>query len=112
MAKTYYCWRCKTEIPMLDDREWEEIEPLARQDIGEIKSYRMETHASVKEAIDTLPHRSCERYFQLTGHRERDPNNLWHHHLSHHGPECPACGHLLRTPRASFCANCGSKRQN
>ncbi|RYD21479.1 MAG: hypothetical protein EOP88_11170 [Verrucomicrobiaceae bacterium] len=107
MAKTYYCWRCKIPVPMLTDEEWAEVQPLVREDIGRIKEHRTATNMALPETIDTLRHESCERYFEITGVRERDPNVLYHHHLASHGRECPECGHLFRTPQASFCANCG-----
>ena len=107
MPKTYYCWRCKMPIPMLTDDEWAEVHPLLQNDIERIKAHRAETGLALKEALSTLRHRACERYLEITGFRETNPNAIWHHHLSGYGPECPKCGHLLRTSKASFCANCG-----
>ena len=31
------------------------------------------------------------------------------HHLSNYGPPCPECGKPFRTPKATFCAECGYK---
>ena len=92
---------------MLTDDEWAEIRPLLQTDIERIKEYRTETGIELREALDTLLHRACERYFEITGFTETNPNALWHHHLSCFGEECAKCGHLFRTPEASFCANCG-----
>lgn len=94
-------------IPMLTDEEWDEVRPLLQTDIQRIKSHREETGAGITEAINELRHAACERYFEITGFRETNPNALWHHYLSHFGFECPSCGYLLRTAKASFCANCG-----
>lgn len=34
---------------------------------------------------------------------------LLSHRISSYGPPCQKCGRLLRTPRATFCAECGFK---
>ncbi len=107
MAKTCHCWRCKMPVPMLTKEEWHEVGPLLELDIKRIKSHRQETGMELWEALATLRHQACEKYFEITGFRETNPNALWHHRLSVHGPACPSCGHLFRTPEASFCANCG-----
>jgi hypothetical protein len=96
---------------MLTDSEWAEVRPLLQSDIERIKSHRADTGIGLQEALATLRHSACERYFELTGFRETNPNSLWHHYLSLYGPECPQCGHLFRTARASFCANCGFSPQ-
>jgi rubrerythrin len=94
-------------IPMMTDSEWAEVRPLLQTDIEQIKQHRLETGIDLKTAIEAFRHAACERYFEITGFRETNPNALWHHHLSNYGPECPQCGHLFRTPQASFCAKCG-----
>ena len=109
MPKTYYCWRCKMPIPMLTDEEWAEVQPLLEMDIDDIKRTRIGAGMGLREAIDARAHRSCQRYFEITGVKETNPNALWHHRLSVYGPECQTCGHLFRTPHATFCANCGSR---
>jgi hypothetical protein len=95
---------------MLTDEEWDEIHPLIRFDTESIKTYRASTGASLKEATSVLSSQAFDRYFGMTGIRETNLNALWHHHLSLYGDECPSCGHLLRSPKASFCANCGRKK--
>lgn len=108
MPKTYYCWKCKRDIPMLTAAEWEIIEPLVKSDMEIIKEYRAETNCTLAEALDRLPFDSSELVFNWSGYRERSPSNFYHHRLSEWGHECVRCGHLLRTPEASFCANCGA----
>jgi hypothetical protein len=107
MPKTYYCWRCRMPIPMLTDAEWAEVHPLLQMDIQRIKAHRTESGLGLSETLSTSRHQPCDRYFEITGFRESNPNAIWHHVLSAYGPECPECGHLFRTSRASFCANCG-----
>lgn len=107
MPKIYYCWRCKVSIPMLTDKEWERVYPFIRFDIDRIKTHRIATGASLKEAISAVHCQAFELYYEITGFRETNINALEHHQLSQYGDECPTCGHLLRTPKASFCTNCG-----
>lgn len=93
MARTLYCWRCKMDIPMLDEREWEEVGPLLRirpDDVG----------ARRQSALD--------RYHAITGFRETEPNAIFHHRIRLYGPPCEACGKPLRTPNATWCAVCGA----
>ena len=95
-------------IPMLTDDEWREVAPLLHMDTERIKDYREQQQVGLREAMDVLRFEACEKYFEITGFRETNPNAIWHHRLSAYGSECSDCGHLLRTPRASFCANCGA----
>jgi rubrerythrin len=97
------------QIPMLTDDEWREVAPLLQIDTERIKDYRERQQVGLREAMDALRFEACEKYFEITGFRETNPNAILHHRLSDYGSECPDCGHLLRTPRASFCANCGAK---
>jgi len=109
VAKTLYCWRSRTEVPMLDEQEWEEIEPLLRAATEQIKHYRAEHGASLSEALEVEHGQDAlDRYFQITGFRETDMNALWHRRLRDLGPPCGACGKPLRTPQATFCAACGA----
>ena len=92
---------------MLTDEEWTKVGPLLQKTIEGIKELRSETGAGLQEALDSLRHQACQRYYEITGFRETNPNAIWHHRLSDYGPECPQCGHLFRTPNAAFCAACG-----
>ena len=95
---------------MLTDEEWAIVKPLVVTDHERIKKHREDTGVSLREALDTMRFEACEKYFEITGYRETNPNALWHHYLSHFGPECSNCGWLLRTSEASYCANCGCER--
>jgi hypothetical protein len=90
MPMTAYCWRCKIDVPMLDEQEWEQVCPHLRIGIRETKEGAL------------------SRYFEITGFRETNANAIWHHRQSLFGPPCASCGKLLRTPKASFCASCGA----
>lgn len=111
MAKLLYCWRCAMEIPMLDEAEWERVAPFLANAVSDLKQYR-ETHGvSLAEAMaQGYGKEVLAEYFRITGFQETNPNALWHHRLSLFGPPCVACGKPLRTPNASFCAECGTLR--
>lgn len=50
-------------------------------------------------------------YKDITGFEETEPNAVMHHRIAQYGPPCEKCGKPYRTPKASFCAACGSKRR-
>ncbi len=109
MAKTVYCWRCKTELPMLDEQEWAELSQCMTDEIRDVQAYRQTHAATLEEASHVFKGQAAlDRYFEITGIRERDVHNIWHHRLSLLGPPCEACGKPLRTPQAKLCAACGA----
>jgi hypothetical protein len=85
MAELLYCWRCKMEIPMLDDAE---------------AMYIFEPPESERRILD--------RYFEVTGFNEPNQAAVYHHVIAQYGPPCSNCGRPLRTPRARWCAACGA----
>ena len=109
MAEWHYCWRCKGKMPLLDRDEWELLEPLLRKSIANVQAYRERHNAPLSEAV-TLGYGAdaLAKYQELTGYKETNVNALWHHRLDNFGPPCAACGRLLRTARARFCAECGA----
>src|SRR5689334_10638577 len=84
--KVQWCWRCKTDIPMVDDAEW--------------------THmwAAYKSA---RPQAMLDEYERLTGFRETNFNAVLHHQIALHRQPCPRCGKVLRTAMAYKCFECG-----
>lgn len=92
MARELYCWRCKVEIPMLDEDEWALIAPL------------------LARSVDPEPRQAAlDLYAEMTGLRETNINAIWHHRIADYGPPCGFCGKPLRTPKAKLCAACGAK---
>jgi hypothetical protein len=89
--KILYCWRCKTDIPMLDTQE--EMDRVMPHLYGEAQP------GGNQIALDA--------YFAITGCRATVPNALWHHLASLYGPPCKGCGKPLRTPQATMCPMCG-----
>lgn len=111
MARDLFCWRCNMVIPMLEDDEWGLVAPLLRDSISELQRYRHEHGLSLAEAKDRVFGRAAlDKYRELTGFSETNANAIWHHYVSLYGPPCVSCGKPLRTPRASFCASCGTVR--
>lgn len=96
---------------MLEDDEWETITPLLMNSITDLQKYREEHGVSLAEAKEQAFGRAAlDKYREMTGFDETNINAIWHHRVGLYGPECVSCGKPLRTPRASFCAACGTKR--
>src|SRR5689334_3846841 len=104
-----WCWRCHREVGYLDDDEAAIVQQLM------VDQFAVDDDASTPnffERVRRLQQPAIDAYVDMTG--EEPPshmNHAWHvlyrHRLSLLGPTCLECGKPLRTPRASFCANCG-----
>ena len=88
-----WCWRCKTEVPMLDDDEFKRVSALLKT-------------GSEGSTTERMFGPVLNEYERITGIRETNPNAIFHHVLSKYGPPCAHCGKPLRTPRAKMCAAC------
>jgi hypothetical protein len=109
MPKMHFCWRCKEDRPFFDEREWSQIEPIAKQRVHAIKAHRAKHRSTLSEAVHAVDSRAEFGHFPLlAGHPNANPTDLWHHRLAKHGPPCNVCGKLLRTPRARRCVECGA----
>jgi hypothetical protein len=67
--KMLWCWRCKTEVPMLDDDEFKRVSALLNT--GSEGSTRERMFGPV-----------LNEYERITGIRETNPNAIYHHILS------------------------------
>jgi hypothetical protein len=110
MPKLLYCWRCKMDVPMLDEAEWAEVFPS----LESIKRYGHENRPSAAELTAYKDYAwgsgAVDRYRRMTGFRADDAGVIRYHRIANLGPPCSACGKLLRTPRAKLCAECGAPR--
>jgi len=102
-----WCWRCKAEMPMLDEAEFAEIAALYSEAIGSTKALRRETgvslqHPSVYERFRFVR----ERYEAITGYHETNANAILHHRISLYGPPCVQCEKPLRSSKAKVCGSC------
>ena len=88
------------EIPMLNEKEYEIAEKLYRKGF---KVPERDREKRFKELLDF--------YNELTGFEETEPNAIMHHRISIYGTDCEKCGKPYRTPKASFCAFCGNKKE-
>jgi hypothetical protein len=100
--KMYYCWRCKIDMPMLDEDEWTQIAPLLVNQSKLIKSYRAQHLCDIKTAVTGIAKPATVKYQEMTGFVETNHYAIYHHRLQDYGSECQRCGHLFRTPRANF----------
>ena len=88
------------EIPMLNEKEYEIAEKLYRKGF---KVPERDREKRFKELLDF--------YNELTGFEETEPNAIMHHRISIYGTDCEKRGKPYRTPKASFCAFCGNKKE-
>lgn len=111
MPQNLYCWRCGMVLPMLEEAEWAQMQPLLFASLHNIKCYREQTGIPLGETpMEAMYWPALGLYHALTGLEEVNPTALWHHRLSLYGPPCTHCGKPLRTPRAKLCAACGRDR--
>src|SRR5690348_4853121 len=110
--KMMWCWRCKMEVPMLDDEEFTIVAKAYLQSMRAATGPFIEKVAANDTPIEDLIAERfrpvSDAYKQLTGWEERNHNAIIHHQISSYGPPCTHCGKPLRTPRAKFCAACGT----
>src|SRR5882672_1413449 len=98
MPITQWCWRCQSDVPMLDEVEWQAVAALLGP--GAAAGERLR-HARGASPADTqkniFSHLALAKYEQLAGVRETDLNVVLHHRASLYGPPCTRCGKPLRT---------------
>jgi hypothetical protein len=93
--KELFSWRSQAVMPMLDEDEWREIDAvMTSQSLSMVEKER--------EVLRV--------YFRLTAHKATNANVVFHHRLALYSPPCRNCRVPLRTPRATSCAKCGTKR--
>jgi hypothetical protein len=113
-VKIMYCWRCCTDVPMLDETEFAVVEALYFQAVTTIKANARLQDAGIRaEFIMQQYQPVLEAYRRITGQdHTTHPSDLMHHRIAKYGPICVQCGKPLRTPKAKYCAACGADRPN
>ena len=108
--KLRWCWRCRRDVPMLDEVEYQQLDVVLSSCIRSIQHEREARGVSL-EAIDLTAHYSpaVHLYMRLTGVALSDWEELRHHRDSLLGPDCGTCGRALRSPYARRCAECGTE---
>lgn len=102
--KIRYCWRCRMDVPMLDEEEGKIASKLLAEGFQEFKTARKKPfNENFKKLLDY--------YNNLTGFEETNPNAIMHHFIDMYGPDCENCGKPYRTETATFCPKCGNKRK-
>jgi len=99
-----YCWRCRMELPMLDEGEWARVAPLLS--ISNVKRIQAAKGCDLKEARRLWEEQACAVYTEITGVKETNINAVAHHRIALYGPECPECHRPLRTPTSAVCLYC------
>ncbi len=97
----HYCWRCQKDMPFLDDSEYESLKPHLRLPVMIDSRY---CHLDPK---DIIPNYAKKKFTEMTGFDIESWEVIFHHKRSDWGEPCRHCDHLLRSPRATYCANCG-----
>ena len=99
-------------MPFLDEVEWQQISPLLINAAADIKKYRANHNCDLLTARKKVKPEAMKKFEGLTGVSGVHFETIYHHRLSDWGPECKNCGHLLRTPEASFCTKCGQNSED
>lgn len=106
-----WCWRCRMDLPMLDEDEYAIVAKLYHDCMQATTEFRQQYNlplagCSIEERFRPVR----QAYEQMTGMDEPNENAIMHHRISIYGPPCKKCNKPLRTPRANFCAACGQTR--
>jgi len=93
-----WCWRCRIEMPMLDEAEFAEVAKLHSEAVRGVKQFRESTGSDLRHpTISDLFRPVREKYEQLTGMKEIDENAIMHQALrstDHRaGDVASRCGH-------------------
>ena len=106
--KQLWCWRCKAEVPMLDDGEYRIVSKLYHDIMRSIKLAKTGVPLDSADVVHERLAPVRDAYFRMTGVREQKTHVILHHGLSSFGPPCRSCGKPFRTPAAKYCAACGA----
>ena len=91
--KTMWCWRCRADVPMLDEDEYHQV--ISLRGTGADGSLQERIFGPV-----------LAEYERITGFRESNPNAIFHHRIADFGAPCEFCGKPLRTAWDKACGDC------
>lgn len=104
--KIQWCWRCKRNVPMLDEKEWARVWRLHVECIRAEKK----AHESSRgiDAFRDAEHALAAAWEHATGEPNDYPFTCMkhRHRISARGGPCPRCGKVLRTSAARQCFEC------
>lgn len=102
-----WCWRCKQDVPMLDEEEFAEISHLYSVATFAVKGYRRTHETSLENTpLHELYEPVYVEYERVTGTKELNHDEIMKHRISLYGPPCERCQKPLRTPKAKVCGAC------
>ena len=105
--KQLWCWRCRCDVPMLDEEEFVVVSRLYSEAIRGTKEFRERWGIPLNNVLIEERFRPVrEEYERLTGMKDCHENAIMHHRISLYGPPCRHCQRPLRTPKAKLCGNC------
>jgi hypothetical protein len=94
-------------MPMLHEDEFAELWRLYGEGMSATKEFRPRWGLPLEGMDSAIRFKPLlDRYEQLTGMRETNPNAVMHHRLAQYGPPCKQCGKPLRTLKAKLCGAC------
>lgn len=96
-------------MPFLEEGEWHQVSPLLGDAVKDIKEYREKHNCDLTTARLKVKPEAMQKFEELTGMPGVHFEIILHHRLLDWGDECEKCSRLFRTPKATFCANCGFK---
>jgi len=106
-----WCWRCNQEVALLNATQISEMPEV----ISEAKRIRKAEGTDLQQAMNAAGKARIKHYEETTGCKlnfgDEEVGALALHLVSHqtrnYGIPCTNCGKLLRSSKASYCADCG-----
>ena len=102
-----WSWRCKQDVPMLDEKEYSVIARLFRESTLAVKDFRRTHETSLQDTpMSEIFEPVYAEYERITGMKESDHDEIMKHRISLYGELCTQCHKPLRTPLAKLCGAC------
>ena len=107
--KMRFCWRTKKPEMMLNEGEWQQIRSLSEGTKANTMALQNEGLSKQQAAI-ILHKKMVDAYNTLTNGNlsYEDWHLIQYFRIECYGQDCQSCEHPLRSPSATWCANCGT----